>query len=88
VLLNPLGVDDSPHPEHLMFRPDAHPETPPGSRKSMFLSDCVGAQARAREDLVAYDSPGAPLIWNQPPIACQMNPRLGNNFSVIVATEH
>jgi hypothetical protein len=84
VLLNPLGVDDSEHPDHLMFHPDIHPEIPPGSRDGLFLSDCIGAQTRAREDLFAFARPGGPLSTSEP-VACRMNPRLGNNL-VIVAT--
>lgn len=85
VLLNPLGVDDSDQPNHLMFHPQVHPETPPGSRDGLYLSDCVGAQARAREDLFAFGRPGG-LGSPEEPIACKMRPQLGNNL-VVVATD-
>lgn len=85
VLLNPLGVDDSAHPDHLMFHPEAHPEIPPGSRDGLFLSDCLGAQTTAREDLFAFARPGG-LGSPEEPVACRMNPRLGSNLA-IVATE-
>ena len=88
VLLNPLGVDDSDQPNHLMFHPQAHPEIPPGSRDGLFLSDCVGAQTRAREDLFAFARPGGfgGLGSSEEPVACRMIPRLGNNL-VVVATD-
>ena len=86
VLLNPLGVDDSANPDHLMFHPEAHPEIPPGSRDGLFLSDCIGAHTRAREDLSAFVQPGVPGSGQDGGATCQMNPRLGNNL-VVVATE-
>ena len=84
VLLNPLGLDDSAEPNHLMFHPPQHPEIPPGSRDGLFLSDCIGAQARARADLLAFARPGGIGSPNEA-ISCQMNPSLGNNL-VVVAT--
>jgi hypothetical protein len=89
VLLNPLGVDDSANPDHLMFHPEEHPEIPPGSQDGLFLSDCVGAQTRAREELFAFGRPGGfggLGGGSHEPIACRMSPRLGNNLA-IVATE-
>ena len=59
VLLNPLGVDDSDNPDHLMHHPENHPETA-GSRDGLFLSDCLGAHARALEDYSAFANTGAP----------------------------
>ena len=84
ILLNPLGVDDSDEPNHLMFHASRHPEIPPGSRDGLFLSDCIGAQTRAREDLFTFARPGG-LGSVEKPVACQMIPRLGNNL-VVVAT--
>jgi hypothetical protein len=84
VLMNPLGVDDSLEPNHLMFHASLHPEIPPGSRDGLFLSDCLGAQTRAREDLFSFARPGG-LGSEEEPIKCQMIPRLGNNL-VVVAT--
>jgi hypothetical protein len=87
VLLNPLGVDDNANPDHLMFHPEAHPDVPPGSQDGLFLSDCIGAHTRAREDFAAFVQPGLPGSGQDGEAACVLNPRLGNNL-VIVATEH
>ncbi len=56
VLLNPLGVDDSPDPDHLMSTPTA--DIPAGSQDGLLLSDCVGASHEAREELSAFVTAG------------------------------
>ena len=81
VLLNPLGVDDSDNPDHVMYHPERHPGQPEGSRDGLFLSDCVGAHARALEDYGAWAQTGVPTAGSSE--QCTMRPRLGNNLIVI-----
>ncbi len=80
VLLNPLGVDDSDNPDHLMYHPE-RPGDATGSRDGLFLSDCLGAHARALEDYSAWAQTGVPSDPSSEP--CIMRPRLGNNLTVI-----
>lgn len=85
VMLNPVGVNDSDNPDHLMFHVSTHPDIPPGSKEGLFLSDCVGARTTAQENLFAFARPGG-LGSPNDPVACEMSPRLGNNL-VVVATK-
>jgi hypothetical protein len=81
VLLNPLGVDDSDNPDHLMHHPENHPNDPRGSRDGLFLSDCLGAHTRAVEDYPCWAPISAPI--DPATQLCTMRPRLGNNLTVI-----
>lgn len=81
VLLNPLQVDDSDNPDHLMFHPENHPGIQ-GSRDGLFLSDCLGAHTRAREEFAAFADPGVPNDSSNP-VRCHVRPRLGSNLTVI-----
>ena len=81
VLLNPLGVDNSANPDHVMYHPELHPSDPAGSRDGLFLSDCLGAHARALEDYGAWAQTGVPTAGSSE--QCTMRPRLGNNLVVI-----
>jgi hypothetical protein len=81
VLLNPLGVDDSDNPDHVMHHPERHRNEPAGSRDGLFLSDCLGAHARALEDYGAWAQTGVPSAASSE--QCTMRPRLGNNLVVI-----
>lgn len=84
VLLNPLGVDDSDNPDHLMFHDYTHPGVPPGTNDGLFLSDCLGARARTVEELFAFGHPkgfGA-LHEGGEHVPCRLNPRLGNDLVV------
>ena len=81
VLLNPLGVDNSDNPDHLMYHPERHPGDATGSRDGLFLSDCLGAHARALEDYGAWAQAGVPTAGSSE--QCIMRPRLGNNLTVI-----
>jgi hypothetical protein len=80
VLLNPLDVDDSDDPDHVMYHPERHPEVPPGSRDGLFLSDCLGAHKRVAEDFGGFADIG---VASSDPVSCIMLPRLGNNLVVI-----
>ena len=81
VLLNTLGVDDSDNPEHVMYHPERHSAEAVGSRDGLFLSDCLGAHARALEDYGAWAQTGVPTAASSQ--QCTMRPRLGNNLTVI-----
>ena len=81
VLLNPLGVDNSDIPDHLMYHPERHPGEAAGSRDGLFLSDCLGAHARALEDYGAWAQTGVPTAASSE--QCIMRPRLGNNLTVV-----
>jgi hypothetical protein len=81
VLLNPLGVDDSELPDHLMYHPERHPGEAIGSRDGLFLSDCLGAHARALEEYGAWAQTGVPTAASSE--QCTMRPRLGGNLTVI-----
>jgi hypothetical protein len=79
VLLNPLGVDTSTDPKHLMWHP---PSGGAGLGYGLFLSDCLGAHARAAE--YRHASLFAELgIPDDPIVPCIMLPLLGNNLVVI-----
>lgn len=82
VLLNPLGVDDSDNPDHLMHHPD--PGEPSGNRDGLHLSDCIGAHARALDDYGAWAQTGVPGASSSEP--CVMRPRLGSNIAIIEET--
>lgn len=81
VLLNTLGVDNSDNPDHLMYHPERHPGAAAGSRDGLFLSDCLGAHARALEDYGAWARTGVPTAGSSE--QCTMRPRLGNNLVVV-----
>jgi hypothetical protein len=81
VLLNPLGVDDSDNPDHVMHHPERHPGEPSGNRDGLHLSDCIGAHARALEDYGAWAQTGVPGASSSEP--CVMRPRLGSNIAII-----
>ena len=81
VLLNPLGVDDSDNPDHVMHHPERHPGEPTGNRDGLWLSDCIGAHARAIEDYGAWAQTGVPGSPSSEP--CVMRPRLGSNIAII-----
>ena len=81
VLLNPLGIDDSDNPDHLMYHPERHPEEATGSRDGLLPSDCLGAHARVLEHDGAWASTGRP--WAPSSESCVMRPRLGNNLFIV-----
>jgi hypothetical protein len=75
ILLNPIGVDDSADPDHLMFHEGQHPNIPPGSRDSLSMSDCLGGRLILKEDIFHWTEPGGK--------ECILNPRLGNDVSIV-----
>ena len=79
MLLNPLGVDDSDNPDHVMHHPD--PGEPSGNRDGLHLSDCIGAHERGRLDYGAMAQTGVPGSPSSEP--CVMHPRLGSNIAII-----
>jgi hypothetical protein len=81
VLLNALGVDNSDKPDHLMYHPERNQGVAAGSRDGLFLSDALGAHARALEDYGAWAQTGVPTAASSE--QCTMRPRLGNNLTVI-----
>jgi len=84
VLLNPLDVDDSADPNHVMHHPENHPGGPAGTRDGLFLSDCLGAHKRVAEDFGSFADIGA---TSSDPVSCVMLPRLGNNLVVVEAMQ-
>ena len=85
VLLNPLGIDNSDDPDHVMYHPENHPGVPLGSRDGLFMSDCLGVRKRVAEDFGGFaDVPGG---TSPAPLSCIMLPRLGNNLVVIEAMQ-
>jgi hypothetical protein len=81
VLLNPLGVDDSDDPNHLMHHPARDPA---GTGDGLFLSECLGAHKRVAEDFGGFADIGEA---SPNPVSCVMLPRLGNNLVVIEAMQ-
>lgn len=77
LLLNPVGVDDSDNPRHLMYHGEIDVQNPPNG---LYLSDCIGARSTAIDRYGVFGSQNPSV---QP---CVIKPRLGNNLA-IVATE-
>jgi len=89
LLLNPVGVDDSDNPDHLMFHSYRHPDIPVGKNNGLFLSDCLGARAIAMEDYFAHNRPGGFNFGStSEPIRCTLNPALGPNLEIVMVDEN
>jgi hypothetical protein len=72
LFLNPLGIDDSENPNHLMYHPSLNSE-PQSDINGLYLSECVGARELVKQE----------YFYSGKQEYCKMSPRLGNNLAIV-----